>query len=137
VNITEKGPTVKKFPCRRQEDRERLRKPQSLFSIGTEVVINWPQRRHATAKRRSRNPVSKKDIELAEVFCISIRNKGQSFPVRAEHGERIESLMKADPLKTSPILIDQIEIEFPALRLMEVGGEDDLFSIGMKERAEV
>ena len=45
--------------------------------------------------------------------------------------------MKADALKTRPIFIDQIEIEFPALRLMEVRGEDDLFSIGMKERAEV
>ena len=88
-------------------------------------------------KRRSGNPVSEKNIELSGMFCISIRNKDQSFPVRAEHGEGIESRMKADPLKTGPILVDQIEIEFPTLRLMEVRGEDDLFSIGMKERAEV
>ncbi len=94
----------------------------------------------STARRgriRSRNPVSEKDIELTGVFCISIRDKDQSFSVGAEHGERIESRMKADPLKTRPVLIDQIEIELPALGLMEVRGEDDLLSIGMEERAEV
>jgi hypothetical protein len=84
-----------------------------------------------------RNPFSEKDIELSGVFCISIRNKDQSFPVRAEHGERIEPRMKADPLEAGPIFIDQVEIEFPAFGLMEVGGEDDLFSVRMKEWAEV
>ncbi len=45
--------------------------------------------------------------------------------------------MEADPLQTGSILVDQIEIEFPALRLMKVRGEDDLLSVGMKEGAEV
>ena len=71
------------------------------------------------------------------MFRISGGNKDQSFSVRTEHGERIESRMKADALKTRPILTDQIEIEFPALGLLKVRGKDDLFSIGMKERAEV
>jgi hypothetical protein len=67
-----------------------------------------------------RNPVSKKDVELSGMFCISIRNKSQSLPVRTEHGKRIKSRMKGDPFKACPIHMNQIEIEFPAFWLMKV-----------------
>ncbi len=77
---------------------------------------------HSKARRREKsgNPIGKKNVEFARLLCIAVGNKNQSFPVGAEHGERVEPLMEADPFKTGTILIDQKEIEFPASWLMEI-----------------
>ncbi len=64
-------------------------------------------------------PVSDENIRGPGLFRISVRGKNQFLPVRGEHGEAIEDIVKGDSLQAFAIDVDQIEFEVVA-KLLDI-----------------
>src|SRR5579872_5911451 len=96
------------------------------------LILRAPKARHLL------HPIGNKNIGFVRDLAISVRRPDQFFPIRTEHGKRVEVGMVSHTLQRASIHINDVKVEVTTiLRIVHVRGEDDALAVGQKVGSEI